>query len=349
MNGLAFLLGAMGLLVAFLTWAGLSLRRKIHLNSARMHAMAIYHAPGRISLKRLEPFKWNKAARAEPRVAAFRALGFVDAGGFTSGGETPARMFLLRHPGTGHLGIVQERDPAGTWSDVACFQADTSHPIYASSVLNKAHFFLFPGDPKIHLPDASEAELVSAVKKAVENGAPPVSLTPDTAATLIEEAYAAAVDARLQQPLEDFEIRRLLREKRTACEDQEMSDAEFQRIKKQIPFTMGNESRLACRDQFLREGAISAREWHQAKARLLIVHDRTPLHELGGHMQQVAHCRPKLKKRLAATAKQPGTPRAKFAALNAALPPWERYKKLGEVSRPIPADIYCAPLERQSP
>ena len=354
MNEIGFLLGGIGLLLAFLAWAIVRARRKIRDGMVRMQAMTLYHAPTRISLKRVEPFKWNKGPRAEQRVAAFRVLGFADVCGFTLSHEASARTFLLRHPVTGLLGIVQERDPAGTWSDVAFFQSEGGQPIYASNVLKKEHFFLFPGDPKIHLPDASEAELVASVSKAMEAGATSVSVTVENAAALLEEAYAEAADERLLRPLEDFELRRLLKEKNVSCDDKEMSDAAFQRIKQEMPSVIAGELRLACREQFLREGKISAREWQQAKERLLVVHDRTPLHELGKRLVDRTvyllpeFCLPELRKRLDASAKMPGTPRAKFAALNAALPTWDRYKKLGEVSRPVPADIYGAPLPRRS-
>lgn len=354
MNDIGFLLGGIGLLLAFLVWAIVRTRRKIRGGMARMQAMTLYRAPARISLKRAEPFKWTKGQRAGQRVEAFRALGFADVCGFSLSRDVAARIFLLRHPVTGLLGIVQERDPAGTWSDVAFFQSESSQPIYASSVLKKEHFFLFPGDPKIHLPDAPEAELVAAVSKAMEPGATSVSVTAENAAAMLEEAYATAADARLLRPLEDFELRRLLKEKNAPGGDEEMSDAVFQRIKEEIPSVIAGELRLACREQFLREGKISAREWQQAKERLLVVHDRTPLHELGKRLVDrrvyslPEFCLPELRKRLDASAKIPGTPRAKFAALNAALRTWDRYKKLGEVSRPVSADIYCAPLPRQS-
>jgi hypothetical protein len=190
--------------------------------------------------------------------------------------------------------------------------------------------------------------LVAAVEKAVPGGARAVQLTLDNAAQLIEEAYAAAVDARLLEPLADYEIRRLLKEQCASDDDDEQDDAALQRLKEQIPLVIANELRLACRDQFLRQGNISAREWQQAKDHLLVIHDQTPLHELGRRMDNGAFCVPELKPRLQASAKKPGTPRVKFAELNAALPPWERYRKLGEVARPVAADIYCAPAQRQS-
>jgi hypothetical protein len=348
MEIIAYLLGAIGVVAALLAWAFFHVRGKMRSSFAYSQATSIFRAPGRISLKYLTPFKWNKAERAEQRVLAFRTLGFEPIGGYRFGGEALARVFLMQHPGSGQIGIVQERDSAGTWSDVAFFQTGSSHPIYASNALKKAHFFLFPGDPKIHLPDAAEAELVAAVEKAVPVGARAVQLTLDNAAEWIEEAYAAAVDARLLEPLADFEIRRLLKEQRASCDDDELDDAELQRIKEQIPLAIANELRLACRDQFLRQGNISAREWQQAKDQLLVLHDQTPLHELGKRTDDVAFCVPELKPRLLASTKKSGTPRIKFAELNAALPPWERYRKLGEVTRPVSADIYCAPAQRQS-
>jgi hypothetical protein len=170
MKLIPFLLGAIALVLAFLAGMFFCVRRKMRRNFARMEATTIFRAPGRINLKRLEPFKWDKVERAEQRIAAFRALGFAEVCGFTLGGMPTSRLFLLQHPVTGQIGIVQERDSVGTWSDAAFFDGDTSQPIYVSSVLNKAHFFLFPGDPKIHLPAATEAELLAAVGKAVANG-----------------------------------------------------------------------------------------------------------------------------------------------------------------------------------
>jgi DNA-binding NarL/FixJ family response regulator len=348
MEIIAYLLGAIGVVAALLAWAYFHVRGKMRSSFAYTQAVSIFRAPGRISLKHLTPFKWNKAERAEQRVLAFRTLGFEPLGGFRLAGEASARLCVMQHPVTGQIGMVQERDSVGTWSDAAFFQTGSSHPIYASNALKKAHFFLSPGDPKIHLPDAAEAELVAAVQKAVPVGARAVRLTLDNAAQLIEEAYAVAVDARLLEPLADFEIRCLLKEQRSGGDAEELADSELQRIKEQIPVVIANELRRACRDQFLRAGSISARDWQQAKDQLFVVHDQTPLHELGKRTDDVAFCLPALKSRLAASAKNPGTPRGKFAELNAALPPWERYRKLGEVTRPVPADIYCAPEQHQS-
>jgi hypothetical protein len=347
MRGLVCLLGAIGLIAAFLTWAFFHLRFRMRRSVARSSADNLFNAPSRISLKRLEPFAWTKAARAEPRVDAFRALGFTEVCGFAAGGDIPARLYLLRHPGTGLLGLVQERGPAGTWSDAAFFPESAPYPIWASSVLNRTGFFLCPGDPKVHLPDASEAELVRTVEKAIETGSRPVRVTPENAKELMEESYATAADARLLHPPEDAELRRLLKEKCAACTDEELSDAEFQRIKQQLPFGIGNALRRACRDQFLRDGTVTAQEWQRAKPQLLVVHDRTPLHVLAERGSDLAYCVPGLKQRLLASARDAGLPRPKFAALNGALPSWERYRKLGEVTRPVPADIYCALSQTQ--
>jgi len=214
--------------------------------------------------------------------------------------------------------------------------------------LKKEHFFLLPGDPKIHMAGASEAELVSATARAADRSVPPMALTAEDAAKRLEAAYASAVDARLLEPIEDYELRQLVR--RFQCDDDEpMSDNAFQLIKEQLPFIAGNQLRAACRDQFMRGGEISAREWNESKDRVLVIHDRMSLADLGSsRLNQAAHCTPGLRKRLKALSRKPGTPRNTFAEFNASLPPWERYRKLGEVQRPVSADIYAAPIRRQS-
>jgi len=105
--------------------------------------------------------------------------------------------------------------------------------------------------------------------------------------------------------------------------------------------------RVVCGAQFLREVFLPASEWQQARGRLLVVHDRTALSELAGRLIfgafQTKHMRELLRQIKAA-----GSPREIFEKINSRLPAWQRYKKLGHVRRPIPADIYRAPLESKA-
>src|SRR5438552_3925360 len=133
------------------------------------------------------------------------------------------------------------------------FVRGESQPILASSILRHVHFFLLPGSPKIHKHRATEQELSNAVKTAAGAEAAALKLTAGEFARLYEEAFAEAVDRRLLEPLDDAELRRLLRDQCQPCGDTELTDAEFERIKDQYAAAVANELRLVCAAQFLRE------------------------------------------------------------------------------------------------
>lgn len=323
------------------------LRARVCREFAYHRAAGIHKFPQRLSLKRMEPFVWRKVSRGPQRVEAFRALGFEDLAGFTVDEIPGARLFALQHPATGLLGLANEHEQLGTWSDVLLFQRGECQPILASSILKYAHFFLLPGSPKIHKHGAAEQDLTAAVMTAAGRNAVPLNVTADQFVRLYEEAFADAIDRRLLEPLDDGELRRVLREQNQPCCGEQLTDGEFARIKSQYPSAVANEVRLVCAMQFLRETALPASQWEEARERILVIHNRTPLRELARHRIYGAYLTPALKKRLRRHANSK-PPRESFAEFNATLPPWERYKKIGDVTRPVPADIYRAPIPRKA-
>src|SRR5688572_25319535 len=46
-------------------------------------AESLHAFPGRVNLRRLEPFTWHKGDRGPQRVTAFRELGFEEVAGYT--------------------------------------------------------------------------------------------------------------------------------------------------------------------------------------------------------------------------------------------------------------------------
>lgn len=301
--------------------------------------------PGRLSVRLMSPFAWRKPVRSDQRVAAWKALGFVELGGFTVEEIPNARLFALQHPETGAIGIVHERDEPGTWSDALFFLPGEGNSILASSILKSSHFRFLPGDPKIHKPDATEQELLTAVHAAAGKAVSGQAVAAETFGPLMEQAYANAIDARLLESLDDNEIRRLLKDSGQVCGGG-ISDREFARLKKLLPLALANELRLVCATQFMKETRMPASDWQHARERLLVIHDRTPLSGLVERPVYGAFCTEALKSHLARTKRESGTPREAFARLNATLSASERYKKIGEVTRPIAADIYRAPIER---
>ena len=332
--------------VAAVGWAIWFYKRRIRQRYLYALAASINRFPGRVTLRRAEPFQWGKADRGAQRVQAFRDAGFQDLAGFSLQELPCAQVFVLSHPQTGLIGMVHENQELGTWSDVALFRKGQTQPVLASSILKSAHFYLLPGDPRIHKADAEVSELIAAVQQARDPQEEPETMTAENFPVLFEAAFAEATDKRLINPLEDYEIRKLVTE-RGAFLEEGLPDKEFQIVKRLLPRAIENELRVVCGAQFLREVFLPASEWQQARGRLLVVHDRTALSELAGRLIfgafQTKHMRELLRQIKAA-----GSPREIFEKINSRLPAWQRYKKLGHVRRPIPADIYRAPLESKA-
>ncbi len=277
-------------------------------------AASINRFPGRLRLKKQDPIAWQKAERAQQRISEFEAAGFVPLGGFAVDELPKARIFALRHPENGLVGVVNETVELGTWSDVYLFPADGTQPVLASGMLKPAHLYFLPGDPQIHKPDATVPELVKTVQAAAGPNATVRAVTADGFAPLFEHAFADATDTRLLATPDDREIRRLLKERRQLCGG-EISDKEFSRIKALLPQVIELELRLACRAQFLRETTLPAVEWQHATQRLLVIHDRTPIRRLTGDLSQGVYLTAEIKRRLGKVTPG-GSPRADFASFN---------------------------------
>ena len=122
----------------------------------------------------------------------------------------------------------------------------------------------------------------------------------DEFARLYENAFADAIDNRLLEPLGDAEFRRMAagsrRYLKRALTNRSLTQ-NSERIKWQYPLAIANELRLVCAVQFLRETELPASQWQEARHRILVVHDRTPLPDLLGPRIYGAHLTDLLKKR----------------------------------------------------
>jgi hypothetical protein len=345
MDCLLEILGTLcALFVAGVAWVVWFYKRRIKQSYLYGLAASINKFPGRVRLRKLEAFQWSKPDRGAKRVQAFRDAGFQDLNGFAVEELECTRVFALWHPERAVVGIVHESQELGTWSDVAFFRKGQTQPVLASSILKHAHFYLLPGDPKIHKADAEVTELMAAVQNACNAHEQAEIVSAENFPALFEKAFAEATDARLLNSLEDYEVRKLVMERGSVSQEC-FSDTDFTHVKRLLPKAIANELRMVCCAEFLREVFLPASEWQQARGRLLVVHDRTPLRELAGRLVsgafQTKHMRELLRDlRMAA-----GTPREMFEKINARLPARQRYKKLGHVMRPVPADIYRAPVE----
>lgn len=324
-----------GVLGAWWLW-----RTKIKRTYLFSFGTMILPAPGRITLQRLAKSDPLANGRVEKRAEAFRELGFENIATYSLSELSGAKLHVLSQPASGLVALVHEHSCVGTWSDVMRFSSAAEPPILASNILKYAHFQCLPGDPKWHHPDASEAELVRVLQSMRTHTGAAQTIDAQSFPRLCERAYAEAADERFRNLPTENEIRRLIKD---VSPEAELSDADIAALHRLLPEWIANDQRVSCLRDFVNEGGISAREWQQARERILVVHDHTRLPSLNSRLICGAFRTEELKRRLK-KARAHSTPREEFAELNAALPASERYKKIGSVHKPVPADIYRAPL-----
>jgi hypothetical protein len=116
---------------------------------------------------------------------------------------------------------------------------------------------------------------------------------------------------------------------------------------------------LSLRERFLERSGLSDEERERLEARLVIVHDGLPLGWLAEvflpqiddafHAEAAAEASGLHDEWLDGRAKESSPAwqelpsRQAFAAFNGGLGECDRYVKLGELDRPVPADVYAAP------
>jgi hypothetical protein len=344
MDTLLQLMLAVALVIALLAGGAVWLWRcKIKRLYGWSLAASILPAPARLQLIPSSSDRSRKEERVAQRQAALRELGFADLGVLDVTNVPGLRLFVLHHPPTGMVAMVEERDCTGTWSDVMQFDPAGEEVILASNAHRHFHFYFLPGERRMHKPDAPERELVEAVLGAERPPSNPPLLTLEQFIPLLERAYARRMDSLLLDGFEDADIRRLLRDAGNAPEEA-LSPGELAEIKRSLQELADNALRAACASEFARSNALPAAEWHRSRERLLVVHDRTPLPLLKRRFILEAFLTDALKRSLPRTSGGKLSPRDAFAKLNASLPSAHRYKRLGQVNSPVAADIYRAPL-----
>jgi hypothetical protein len=317
-------------------------RRKIKRLYGWSLAASILPAPARLQVATAGSNRSRKEGRVAQRQAALREMGFTDLGALDVTNVPGLRLFVLHHPPTGMVSMVEERDCTGTWSDVMRFDA-AGEVIMASNAHRHFHFHFLPGERRMHRPDAPERELVEAVLGAERPPSNPPPLTLEQFIPLLERAYARRMDSLLLNGFEDADIRRLLRDAGNVPEE-ELSSDELAEIKRSLQDLADDGLRAACASEFARSNLLPAAEWHRSRERLLVIHDRTPLPLLKRRFVREAFLTDALRRSLPRTSGGKRPPREAFAKLNAGLPAAQRYKRLGKVDGPVAADIYRAPL-----
>lgn len=349
--GILFLLVLVLIFGAYLLWLR-QLRRFVHLadalNGDEQMPMAL---PPRIKLQALEP--GTSDAEFEPEATAlieqFLALGFASCGRYVLGELYGVRLEGLCDPARRLWGVVYQHAAAGVFCDVVA-RFEPTGLVTVTTAPHGAELEVPPGHEKVHLHDAAPSELVAAMAAQLA-GRSPAAVSPAGFTAGFEAAWADEMDWRnLRGFATDDEIRRTM-----APDGGPVDEAVVAELRRQYDRASAVALSDAARAEYLASTSFSGAEWQQLHGRLVVIHDRLPravladtfaewleLGEEAGPDEDDPRSVDRFLARWGGGANLSDSPRHWFASANAALAASERFHKLGEVTKPLPADIYAA-------
>ncbi|EDN67227.1 conserved hypothetical protein [Beggiatoa sp. PS] len=314
-----------------------------------------FKAPARIKLIRLSEPEWTNPEQIEPIINEMMAQGFKSVGTYMvpNTHSSVQYQFLLHpiHGGTqasfvsqedGLTVILHEHPKFGIWSE-AFWKYTSGKTLTVSNAQYGECFNVHPNHPKYFLKDASIFELIDEIRKkrSVEPYEP---VTPENFPILIESLYAEEMDWRnLQGYLTDEELQRFV-----TSADIELDQSDLDIVRSLVIDSASEGLSEACQDSFIKTTSMPVAEWEAIRDHLVVIHDRMSGEDaasfldstpgLGEHLEDDIEALEELESATTSI-------RQAFAEINQKLPKNLQFKPLGQVEKPISADIYLTTEE----
>ncbi len=310
--------------------------------------------PMRLTFHRDDDLNWADEEALNRDTAFLLAEGFQQVGDF-EGEETSVSMRAFVHTENHIWAAIQSVYGMKQWTDLVTRYADGTSWTFAN--LADHGMDCPPWRTANYLPDSPIHDLLERCLADRPQGKAMLPASAGDFPQVVSDAYAREMDWRMERggvTVEEIE-RTLARDNQTA-EPQSIRMIQFGWT--QAISTFLDEQ---CRERFLEDRGVSAREWEEVRDRVLVIHDRTPANVLfdllpgaedddespqedlwSGAEDDDADEPPRLqalRKRIAVDG-----PRTVFAELNAGLPEARRSRKLGQVTvEAVTADLYVQP------
>jgi hypothetical protein len=300
--------------------------------------MKYTQVPPRLHLKRQERVEWLNPAPVDSLAASIRPLGFQEAGTFLTEEMDYLRLRALVHVEDRTYAVVYEHDKAGVWMDFFSEYEDGRTVTY-STAPQGGEIAHRPTSIKVLDKEADPADLYQRfVTERPEGVLIPVSV--DAFPAVFQAGYARDIDWRNSRGgSSEAEIRQSL-----AASGEEFTEEMVQQVRQQSLYQAVEGLDVALRERLERETQMSIAEWEARRERLVFVFDLLTSELLIQRIQTWQPWTEDAEAKLAERIKG-RSPRAEFAAYNDTLPPENRFEKLAELSEPVPADVYVAPLQ----
>lgn len=336
-----------GLGLLWVVWKVWGLWRQVQVLTKSMGALSAGDVPPfRVKLEKVDRPTWADRDQIEYLAGPLRKAGFVDLGIFDVT-PSPFRLLALASDKDSMYAAIYQHPLAGVYLDLVTAYADGTICVYSMS--KRAGLLDQPDFKTIKsFPDLAAAELL----KRLLAERPQKAILPATAEAfpgLFESFWAREYDWRIARGgVTEEELRRLAER-----DGGSISEENVRLIKRQWRQSINAHYFQELQQNFLATGRFSAGQWEKLRDRVHFVHDHLDWDELIdmcglGADDRAADDEHSVEigaeaDRLAAAF----PPREAFRRINALQNTKQRYEKIGELSQPVPADVYLAPELRE--
>lgn len=326
------ILGAIFLAILLLLVAGgLFLRFKVRslLGALEKAASTIpVGAPSRIHLRELAAPSWEDDEAVTELAEALPGLGFAPIGLYQVEEMEGLGLSSWLNVGDRAYAVVYEHPMACVWVEFVTRYEDETAVTFTNNAegtgLDQRPGFPVERFPELDLPTLYRkflAERPEGPKK------PP---TADGFANEFVQAYADEMDWRNSRGGVSLDEIRAIGDHSGIPYDEDTLES----LRDQSYLDAMDQLETRIREQFLASTELSAARWEDIRERLVVIHDKMTADYLEGVVSEYTEENGEIPQ---------GSPRIAFAGLNARLRKSRRFEKIGEVSKPVEADLYVAP------
>jgi len=290
-------------------------------------------SPARIHLVRRDTPEFAHPRDAEESIEQAEKAGFSRIGSFVIPEMPGICLAAFVNRDNNLYAIIYDHPRVGVFSDIVAYYAEEGS-LTASSMPLGGSLDQRPGHVKVFLKGGSITELMNLLEKNLD-GRELRRLTLESFKEDFEQAYADEMDWRASRggPTED-EVRRSAGGK--------YDDGVIEATKETLSAQAAEQLTIACQEHFLKESAMSALEWEKIRDRAVIIHDRLTHVSALAFLDDTREDDSDLPL-LTDDEKASMTVRNAFGRANNRLAEEKRLEKIGEVEKPVGADIYVLP------
>ena len=343
---LAFLC-VIGLAVLWLVWKVWGWWRQFQVLTKSMRALAAGAVPPfRVKLEKVDRPTWADRDQIEFLAGPLRKAGFVDLGIFD---VTPSlfRLLALASTKDNIYAAVYQHPESGVHLDLVTAYQDGTFCTYSTSkqagLLDQPQFKTTKSLPEFRAADLLKRFLAERPQKAM------LPATAEAFPELFESFWAREFDWRIARGgVTDEEIQRV-----AGKDGGSISEENVRLIKLEWRQSINAHYYVELQQNFLATSLVTASQWEQMRDRVHFVHDNLEWAEVvemcglgtddcAADDKHSAELSPEADRLAAAF-----PPRVAFGRINELLKAERRFEKLGELAKPITADVYLSPELRE--